>query len=54
MMEAYQVDPRGKKGATKYLHDSTPGQAAESSVAIAELYPETTVMFADIAGFTAW
>ena len=25
-----------------------------SGVPIAELYPDTTVMFADISGFTAW
>jgi hypothetical protein len=28
--------------------------AARNAKQIAELFPETTVMFADIAGFTAW
>jgi hypothetical protein len=28
--------------------------AIKSATQIAELFPETTVMFADIAGFTAW
>jgi class 3 adenylate cyclase len=28
--------------------------AARNAKQIAELFPETTIMFADIAGFTAW
>lgn len=31
--------------------DTQPG---DSSAALANLYPETTVFFADLAGFTAW
>jgi Adenylate and Guanylate cyclase catalytic domain len=39
----------GKTSETSALSDT-----AESDSPIAELYPETTVLFADIAGFTSW
>ena len=38
-----------------FMRDAAEAEAAhrEASRAIAELYPETTIMFADVPGFTA-
>jgi class 3 adenylate cyclase len=48
----------GKAGLKKYLNDTPAGQpemaGMSKSKPIADLFPETTIMFADIAGFTAW
>lgn len=41
----------GKKNDNVF---ETNGLARDSAKPIAELFPETTVFFADIAGFTAW
>jgi class 3 adenylate cyclase len=34
--------------------DAVPGNTSITGSPIAELYPDTTVLFADIAGFTSW
>ena len=50
----------GKAGIRNYLVEAGGDAAAadakniDKSKPIADLFPETTVMFADIAGFTAW
>jgi class 3 adenylate cyclase len=49
-------EPRGKLLA---MLDNKAGRPMEENISmsgspIAELYPDTTVLFADIAGFTAW
>ena len=41
-----------KNKLRSFLNDGEPSN--ESSKPIADLFPETTVLFADIAGFTAW
>jgi hypothetical protein len=52
-----------KGGLKSYLRDDGGGDAASgiadnksitSSKPLADLFPETTIMFADIVGFTAW
>jgi class 3 adenylate cyclase len=46
---------KGRDGETLTKNDATAdGYPRLPGSPIAELYPETTVMFADIAGFTAW
>lgn len=42
-----------KRRLKTYLHKNTQKESVESKP-IADLFPETTVMFADISGFTAW
>jgi Adenylate and Guanylate cyclase catalytic domain len=44
--------PKGK--LSSFLNDGNDKEAAKNTKQIAELFPETTVLFADIAGFTAW
>lgn len=50
----------GKAGLRNYLNngqEETPeegGKGTFKTKPIADLFPETTIMFADIAGFTAW
>ena len=63
-MEALEQEKRshlGRAGLRKYLSDgptmepTSPAAAAQNPTKpIADLFPDTTVMFADIAGFTAW
>ncbi|KAG7339562.1 adenylate and guanylate cyclase catalytic domain containing protein [Nitzschia inconspicua] len=57
--EMQQKATAGKAGIRKYLlNENVPAagaQAAEDrSKPIADLFPDTTIMFADIVGFTAW
>lgn len=59
--EAKEIQRRtgmGKAGLKKFLNDMTtaPEYATsyDNSKPIADLFPNTTIMFADIAGFTAW
>ncbi len=44
----------GKNRLKDYLDESDQGGAALQTKPIADLFPETTIMFADIVGFTAW
>eukprot|EP00539_Tryblionella_compressa_P008436 CAMPEP_0178765990 /NCGR_PEP_ID=MMETSP0744-20121128/18796_1 /TAXON_ID=913974 /ORGANISM="Nitzschia punctata, Strain CCMP561" /LENGTH=677 /DNA_ID=CAMNT_0020421623 /DNA_START=22 /DNA_END=2051 /DNA_ORIENTATION=- len=50
----------GKASLRSYLNDEVmevedaPLKGGDKSKPIADLFPETTIMFADIAGFTAW
>jgi class 3 adenylate cyclase len=48
----------GTSGLRSYLNDDAVNNKADEKVAatkpIADLFPETTIMFADIVGFTAW
>jgi Adenylate and Guanylate cyclase catalytic domain len=48
--------PETAKGRLQnFLRDGkTSAECSAANAPIAELYPETTVLFADIAGFTAW
>jgi hypothetical protein len=52
---------RNRKSTESFLRDGSPSDNMENvadtsraSRPIADLFPEATVMFADIAGFTAW
>jgi hypothetical protein len=46
--------PSTAKGKlNRFIRDGS-SQSVSESAPIAELYPETTVLFADVAGFTAW
>jgi len=38
----------------KESKEETPAGTVDTSTPIADLFPETTILFADIAGFTAW
>ena len=42
------------QNAVSKLKDGESADGASKSRPIADLFPETTIMFADIAGFTAW
>ena len=44
------AEVKGKKSS----EGSTNSTQDNSEVPIADLFPDTTVMFADIVGFTAW
>ncbi|KAL3914585.1 MAG: hypothetical protein SGILL_006046, partial [Bacillariaceae sp.] len=68
LMADLDVDPvknkSGKAGLRSFLNDEATGGGSDmedgpasnglNSKPIADLFPETTIMFADIAGFTAW
>eukprot|EP00980_Cylindrotheca_fusiformis_P024698 scaffold12306_cov109-Cylindrotheca_fusiformis.AAC.1 len=46
---------QAQKGSNQYgLLDPLGGGLGGGGVPLADLFPETTIMFADIAGFTAW
>ena len=51
---------RTKSSLTNFLHDSSEGSEQGGvdyflkTKPIADLFPETTIMFADLVGFTAW
>ncbi|KAL3924987.1 MAG: hypothetical protein SGILL_000700 [Bacillariaceae sp.] len=44
----------GKAGLRDYLNEEGTNNEISDSKPIADLFPETTIMFADIVGFTAW
>jgi hypothetical protein len=46
--------PRGAGGGDSGDRDAMMNNSVTAGRPIAELFPEATVMFADIAGFTAW
>lgn len=57
LLEEQEVKEMDKKLGNNYFGVSTVGanrQAMQSSKPIADLFAEATVMFCDIAGFTAW
>jgi hypothetical protein len=45
---------KGRNTEGKIQRENIPVSTNRKSKAIADLFPETTIMFADIAGFTAW
>ena len=47
---------RGSSNKIKSLHEegSLNNILMDNNAPLAEIYPETTVMFADVVGFTAW
>jgi class 3 adenylate cyclase len=62
LMEEVEDEPRcnafGRAGIKSFLGDGSPERDGRnqnaSSEPIADLFPDCTVMFADISGFTAW
>jgi class 3 adenylate cyclase len=48
------VHASAKNRLTDYLNDADEAAKTYESKPIADLFPHTTIMFADIAGFTAW
>eukprot|EP00980_Cylindrotheca_fusiformis_P012882 scaffold3208_cov107-Cylindrotheca_fusiformis.AAC.3 len=44
----------GQKGSDQDLLDPLGGGHGSGGTPLADLFPETTIVFADIAGFTAW
>jgi Adenylate and Guanylate cyclase catalytic domain len=51
----FTEDENTNRNSQRFANNSALGGAEMSSSSpIAELYPDTTVMFADIAGFTSW
>jgi class 3 adenylate cyclase len=48
------VHASAKNRLKDYLDDADDGMKTFESKPIADLFPHTTIMFADIAGFTAW
>ena len=52
-MKSFLKDGDGEGGGGGDAMDFGDG-AAEFDRPIADLFPETTIMFADISGFTAW
>jgi hypothetical protein len=53
-LKAFLNDGSKNDAARDFEKDGFEDIAMKNSKQIAELFPETTVMFADIAGFTAW
>lgn len=55
LMAEESIKPKGTRDKTENCMDEGQGEGLlPSARPLAELFPEATVMFADIAGFTAW